>query len=190
MSWFINLFSLSHTPCTLNIDATSVKEAESEAGIHRAISHPNVLPLFGCDTLPMEKGVAGRQVLMLFPYCPGGSIFDIVWEAEEAGGSIPWPFSEQCALHIFLGICRGTLAMHKKGYAHLDIKPHNVLLSGDEEDRIEDKTPILMDLGSAGPLVVKVKSRSQALMIQDEAASKCSLPYRFVIYCITLITLR
>ena len=53
-----------------------------------------------------------------------------------------------------------------------------MLLTGEKGGDISKAEPILMDLGSYGPAVVKVKSRSQALLIQDEAATKCSLAYR------------
>jgi hypothetical protein len=38
--------------------------------------------------------------------------------------------------------------------------------------------PPLPNKGSYGPAVVNVKSRSHAMLIQDEAASKCSLAFR------------
>lgn len=53
-----------------------------------------------------------------------------------------------------------------------------MLLTGEKGGDISLAEPVLMDLGSYGPAIVNVKSRSQALLIQDEAATKCSLPYR------------
>lgn len=75
---------------------------------------------------------------------------------------------------LFHGVCEGVRAMHRckpVGFTHRDIKAANVLLT-------DDDIPVLMDLGSAGPLSVDVQSGSQALSLQDEAAEKCSMPYR------------
>ena len=47
--------------------------------------------------------------------------------------------------------------MHKKGWAHRDIKPHNVLL-------LADGTPILMDLGSVTTARVQLHTRQDCLV--------------------------
>lgn len=45
------------------------------------------------------------------------------------------------------------------------VQPENVLLRGD------GVTPVLVDFGSMAPAVVRVSGRSQALVVQDEAAT-------------------
>ena len=44
--------------------------------------------------------------------------------------------------------------------------------------RGRDGTPVIMDLGSAAPARRDVASKSDAMRIEDEAATKCSAPYR------------
>jgi serine/threonine kinase 16 len=61
--------------------------------------------------------------------------------------------------------------MHQEGFAHRDIKPHNILLD-------HDSKPVIMDLGSATIARVQVTSRRQASLLQEEAAIKASAPYR------------
>jgi len=51
------------------------------------------------------------------------------------------------------------------------LQPHNILLS-------DDGTPVVMDLGSACVAVKEVKTRQQALLLEEEATSKCSPAYR------------
>ncbi|KZV96554.1 Pkinase-domain-containing protein [Exidia glandulosa HHB12029] len=57
-------------------------------------------------------------------------------------------------------------------WAHRDIKPANVMLADD------GTTPVLMDLGSAVPARVPIATRQEALMQQEMAAERSSMPYR------------
>jgi serine/threonine kinase 16 len=57
-------------------------------------------------------------------------------------------------------------------WAHRDIKPANIMLADD------GSTPVLMDLGSAIPARQHIESRQQALLAQDLAAERSSMPYR------------
>jgi len=57
-------------------------------------------------------------------------------------------------------------------WAHRDIKPANIMISDD------GNTPVLMDLGSAIKARVHIETRQQALLAQDVAAERSSMPYR------------
>ena len=91
--------------------------------------------------------------------------------ARGFGSGSAWPFPERELLLVLLGVAKGLDAMHEKGFAHRDVKPHNVLLSG-------NGTPVLMDLGSAELGFRDVATRQEAAKVEDDAGVKCSAPYR------------
>ncbi|MBA0761612.1 hypothetical protein Gotri_024236 [Gossypium trilobum] len=86
-------------------------------------------------------------------------------------------FSASDVLQIFRQLCAGLKHMHnlEPPYAHNDVKPGNVLLS-----HRKGKCPlaILMDFGSARPARKQIRSRSEALQLQEWASEHCSAPFR------------
>ena len=109
-----------------------------------------------------------RQVLLLFPLYSRGTIWHMI---EQTGESSPWPIQEQRAIKFLLETCRGLEGLHTVGLAHRDLKPHNIILS-------DDGVAIIMDLGSVTTARVEVRTRQQALNLEETAASKTSAPYR------------
>lgn len=80
---------------------------------------------------------------------------------------------ERDALNIFQAILHGVAAFHEHDppWAHRDIKPANVLLG-------EGDIPVLMDFGSVKEARITITNRTQALLLQEDAAQNCSMPYR------------
>lgn len=171
----------------------------SEIEAHQAINHHNVMQLIGYEIKEPTKKKDTAEAWLLFPYISQGSLFDIIQPEDESKANAPpttkrgssgqsrrssrasasvvesgWPYAEREALRIFRDLCQGVQAMHATGRAHRDIKPHNVLMSGDQRS----PTPILIDLGSNSALSTTVTSRQQALTIQEEVESTCTRPYR------------
>ncbi|KAG5602228.1 hypothetical protein H5410_033598 [Solanum commersonii] len=60
-------------------------------------------------------------------------------------------------------------------YAHNDVKPGNVLLT---HRKGQPPLAILMDFGSARPARRQIRSRSEALQLQEWAAEHVSAPFR------------
>lgn len=56
-------------------------------------------------------------------------------------------------------------------FAHRDIKPANIMIS-------KDGLPVLCDLGSCSRAKIRVKTKQQALKLQEFFAENCTLPYR------------
>jgi serine/threonine kinase 16 len=157
-------------------DQSQLKDAMWEIDVHRRlVGHPHIMEL--CDHMvrPSEKidSRTAKDVLLLYPLSRGGSLFDQMEIGSAQSAS--WPFPEKVALRYFVDACEGIRHMHKKGMAHRDIKPHNILLfdNGDGTHRA-----VVMDLGSTSQLEVKIRNRREANELQDECQSKCSPPYR------------
>ena len=161
-----------------------LEECQWEVEVHRRLAgSPHIMELHDHLVRPSQKvqnSRAAKDVLLLYPLCEGGSLFNVMERALDGsvGAAVndtvregAWPFPERVALTHFLAACAGLRRMHKLGLLHRDIKPHNILLF--------DGTAVVMDLGSTGSLTaMQVADRRQAAELQDECNSKCSPPYR------------
>ncbi|KAI5712602.1 hypothetical protein M8J76_010670 [Diaphorina citri] len=148
--------------------AQAIREVEH----HKTFVHPNILPLLdhaltGCAD-PVLNSTS--QVLMVLPYYPKGTLANDL-ELRSVGKHY---MSSVDILKMFLKICEAVKVFHDAkpiAYAHRDLKTANVLLAN-------DNNPLLMDLGSVAPAVVKVCGSAEAQNLQDVAAERCSMPYR------------
>mmetsp|Transcript_16582 Transcript_16582/g.24947 ORF Transcript_16582/g.24947 Transcript_16582/m.24947 type:complete len:537 (-) Transcript_16582:176-1786(-) len=144
--------------------------------LQRFRGHPNIINLVdNCNVAVGKKNSNTRQLYFLFPIYHVGTCWDLI-EAALSGGDSQlgppscWCFNERQALEIILGTARALIALHDSQVLHNDMKPHNILLT-------DDMQPVVMDLGSSGPYM-QVRTRREALMLEEDAAIKCSAPYR------------
>jgi serine/threonine kinase 16 len=167
--------------------AEQLSAARAEVRIHRKVGrHPGLLPLI--DACELEAGPRGAIIVaLLMPLFTRGTLFDLLQRqaatsnaasvglggrsGSGGGGGSGGPMAENSALRLFRSVCSAIHKLHAAGIAHRDLKPHNVLLS-DHGD------PCVMDFGSSCEIPIHVTSRKQAVMLQDQAAQLCSLPYR------------
>ena len=189
-------FALKEIVCQ---SSEQLKSARSEVKIHRSVGHHSgLLPLIDSSEAPFGSR-GGVNVQLIMPLYTKGTLFDLVhrhsrlgidgngYSASSSSSSSTststssssqssqskscWGMSERSSLRVFRSICSAVHKLHISGFAHRDLKPHNILLS-DHGD------PCVMDFGSACKIPIRVNSRKQAVMIQDEAAQLCSMPYR------------
>ncbi len=126
--------------------------------------HKNIINLVDYSILNNQ----GNTIInILFPLYSNGT----VWNKIENNDGIKWPFPERIAINIILGVSHALNHIHKKGYCHRDMKPHNILLT-------DDYNPILMDFGSVTTARHNISNRKDALDMEELAANKTSAPYR------------
>lgn len=139
---------------------------EREVEAHRAVDHPGVLSLHDVDVVTKGTYKEGR---MLVSYYKDGTVQDLIERTLSQNGHIP----ELDILHMFKSLCDAILAFHSLDppLAHRDIKPHNLLIG-------PDNSVILMDLGSVSKARCTIRSRREALELQEKCAQECTAPYR------------
>ncbi|XP_062193978.1 uncharacterized protein LOC133897313 isoform X1 [Phragmites australis] len=148
---------------------------KEEIRVSSLFNHPNLLPLLDHAIIAVksQQGDWIHEAYLLFPVYLDGTLFDnanVMLSRKEF-------YSTANVLQIFRQLCEGLKHMHNfdPPYAHNDVKPGNVLIT-----RCKGQTPVatLMDFGSARPARKEIRSRSEALQLQEWAAEHCSAPYR------------
>ncbi|CAN6446762.1 unnamed protein product [Victoria cruziana] len=149
---------------------------KQEIRVSSLFSHPNLLPLLDHATIAVkgsQPGTWNHEAYLLFPVHFDGTLLDSAKTMKMRKEF----YSTITVLKIFRQLCAGLKHMHSfdPPYAHNDIKPGNVLIT---HRKGEAPLSVLMDFGSAAPARREVRSRSEALQLQEWAAEHCSAPYR------------
>ncbi|EOD42014.1 hypothetical protein EMIHUDRAFT_431902 [Emiliania huxleyi CCMP1516] len=141
--------------------------ARWEVQVHQSFKHANLMPLI--DHAVVSTASGAEEFRLLMPLYPDGTLLDLAVRLMEGGKRL----EEGRALHLFAQVCEGVLALHSHSppWAHRDIKPANILLS-------EGDVPVLMDFGSVASARRHISNRTEALLLQEDAAQNCSMPYR------------
>lgn len=139
-------------------------QAEREAELHRTLGArcAYLLRLEDFEVVAAPAGgAATHEARLLFPLFERGSAQAVLDRLAPLGRGM----DEGDALRIFAQVCVGVAAFHahSPALAHRDVKPGNVLLG-------RDGHAALTDFGSAAPARVHVRTRHDALAIQEEAA--------------------
>lgn len=143
--------------------------ANQEIAAHRAVKDkPGVMQLVDHE---MKMSLFGRgEALLLFPFYSRGNVQEFVDKASASGCPVP----ERRILQWTVCLCDAVAAFHDHSppLAHRDIKPHNLLLTEEEQG------VVLMDLGSVAGARKQISSRAEALAMQEQCAQLCTAPYR------------
>ncbi|KAL4385260.1 hypothetical protein GQ457_15G006410 [Hibiscus cannabinus] len=147
-----------------------------EIRVSSLFNHHNLLPLLDhaiISVKPTQQGSWNHEAYLLFPVHLDGTLLDNS-KAMSAKNEF---FSTSDVLQIFRQVCAGLQHMHslEPPYAHNDVKPGNVLIT---RRKGESPLAILMDFGSARPARKQIRSRSEALQLQEWASEHCAAPFR------------
>jgi serine/threonine kinase 16 len=146
-----------------------------EIRVSSLFKHENLLPLLDHAIIAVKgpQGSWNHEAYLLFPVHLGGTLFDNAMVMQSKKEFYP----TLTVLQIFRQVCAGLKLMHSHDppYAHNDVKPGNVLLT---HRKGQPPLAILMDFGSARLASREIRSRSEALQLQEWAAEHCSAPYR------------
>ncbi|XP_052798752.1 serine/threonine-protein kinase 16-like [Mya arenaria] len=164
------LFAMKRITCHGKMDE---RIAMREIEVMRAFKHKHLVPLEEYTTVTIghheQSQDAITEVMLVMPYYKRGTIQERLDALNRKGERM----KEDDIWRLFSGITKGVKEMHAHdpSYAHRDIKPGNVMIDDEGE-------AVLMDLGSAAPARVEIKTRSEAQALQDDAAERCSMLYR------------
>jgi serine/threonine protein kinase len=111
-----------------------------EATIARDVRHKNVVAVYD-----VNEGVG--QVFLVMEYLYGETLRSWLHRAIQAGKDVPFTSAEQ----IIRNILEGLDAAHSAGVIHRDVKPENIMLTGNPE--AGDYSLKILDFGIARTIV-------------------------------------
>src|ERR1700758_4807354 len=97
-------------------DEDFVRRFIGEAKSVARLSHPNVVAVF-------DQGADGPFLYLAMEVVPGRTLKGLLRDSGR--------FSPTSALEIMTGVLYGLGAAHASGIVHRDVKPENVLVTGD-----------------------------------------------------------
>lgn len=154
-------------------DKNDEQVAMREVEIMKSTKHSNLVPLIEYAMITVGQHVQSHEpiteTLIVMPFYKRGTVQDRIESLSRKSDKM----KEEDIWSVFLGVCKALKALHSHNppYAHRDLKPGNIMIGDNGE-------AILMDLGSAVKARVEIKSRSEAIALQDEAAERSSMLFR------------
>ncbi|HEX4131118.1 MAG TPA: protein kinase [Pirellulales bacterium] len=107
---------------------SSVTRFQKEATVLASFTSPHIVQVLASGTTPAANGTMLRWLAM--EYVPGGDL--ATWVKEHG------PLGTELALHWLLQALQGLQYAHARGIVHRDVKPHNLLLTADNDVKISD----------------------------------------------------
>lgn len=167
---------------TVAVKQMLLQTAEARAGARREVemhlaftshgsaTNPHIMPLLDYSIERID-GEGRERALLVFPFYSRGTLQDVI--LRQLGNGSSAFFDEATALHYIAGAAAGVAAMHARSppWSHRDVCPRNICIS-------DSGDAVLIDLGSAVPARVPLRTRLDALRAQEEASIHSSQPYR------------
>src|SRR5690606_34564280 len=104
-------------------DSEFVARFRLEARAAASLSHPNVVNIF-------DVGEDGGLHFIVMEFVKGRNLKDVI----RAQGPLPGGKATRIALQI----AKALDAAHRQQLVHRDIKPHNILITGEDEVKVTD----------------------------------------------------
>jgi len=102
-------------------DSMSVKRFQQEARAASKLKHPNVITLYDFGVSPTG------QPYLVMDYLEGVSLADVIKKEGQVG--------VDRSVKIFAQACSALDHAHKQGVIHRDLKPGNIMLVEDDQDK-------------------------------------------------------
>uniref|UniRef100_A0A7S4L0G8 non-specific serine/threonine protein kinase n=1 Tax=Paramoeba aestuarina TaxID=180227 RepID=A0A7S4L0G8_9EUKA len=150
------------------VEEEQLAMAKHEIDVYKMLNrgeHKNILTLIDSYITPSRTHPHGSEVYLLFPYYPM-TLHDLV-NSMKTKRKV---FTEEKLLALFSQICEAVLEFHTRDppLAVRDIKAANVLLTEDESQCL------LMDFGSVAAARQVVRTKNDAVLLQEEAETTIS----------------
>lgn len=108
---------------SLTSDPTFLARFRQEARNVANLNHPNIVTVH-------DVGQEGATYYMVMEFIEGQDLKRMIRASA--------PFSVERALHISIQICAGAGFAHRAGLVHADVKPQNILITGNDIVKITD----------------------------------------------------
>ncbi|MBX3066788.1 MAG: serine/threonine protein kinase [Anaerolineae bacterium] len=108
---------------SLTTDPSFLQRFQQEARNVANLAHPNIVTLH-------DFGQDGNNYYMVMEFIDGQDLKKIIRASA--------PFSVERALHVAIQICAGIGYAHRAGLVHADVKPQNILITGNDTVKVTD----------------------------------------------------
>jgi serine/threonine protein kinase len=108
------------------VDPSSARRFQREAQAIAALEHPNIIQIFDSGTQPVGPE-GGEAHYLVMEYIQGKDLRVEIDRRRSAGE----PFAPDEILHLLSQVADALDYAHGRGVVHRDIKPGNILLTGD-----------------------------------------------------------
>src|SRR5205823_4844361 len=114
--------AIKELPPSLASDPKVRARFAAEARVLASLSHPHIVPIY--DYVERDG-----LCLLVMEHLPGGT----VWKRFKDHG-----FGPETACAVAMATCAGLHYAHERGVLHRDVKPENLLYSGEQVIKITD----------------------------------------------------